>query len=261
MAFVLRVLGKPYIVTLRGGALPQFAARWPNAVRWLLKHASYVQAPSDYLRVSLRKYHADIRLLPNAIDVAKYGLRVRRKARPRLIWIRAFHTIYNPALLPKSIALLVDDFPDIQSIMVGPDKGDGSLTQCVGEAERLGLRDRITFAGGVNNDTLPGWLEKADIFVNTTNYDNCPVSVLEAMAAGLCIVSTSVGGIPYLLVNKENALLVPVDDPEAMSQAIRRILSDPGLAHRLSENAVKSVKGYDWENILTKWEENLETIH
>ena len=101
---------------------------------------------------------------------------------------------------------------------------------------------------------MPEWLNKADIFLNTTNVDNTPVSVIEAMACGLCIVSTNVGGIPYLLEDGVDALLVPPEDTQAMANAVKRILSDRQLAAALSANARKKAGAFSWEKVLPMWE-------
>ena len=107
---------------------------------------------------------------------------------------------------------------------------------------------------GVPKKEVAQWLGQGDIFLNTASIDNAPVSVTEAMACGLCIVSTNVGGIPYLLQHEKTALLVPPADPEAMAQAIRRIIAEPELARQLSENAQREAQRFDWRAILPEWE-------
>ena len=124
----------------------------------------------------------------------------------------------------------------------------------------MGITDFVEFAGVIPNAEVPVWLQRGDIFINTTNVDNTPVSVLEAMACGLCVVSTNVGGIPYLLEDGQNALLTPPDDPDAMASAIHRILTEPGLSARLSENARRQVEQYDWSVVLPEWERLLEGV-
>jgi glycosyltransferase involved in cell wall biosynthesis len=101
------------------------------------------------------------------------------------------------------------------------------------------------------------WLNRSDIFLNTADIDNTPLSVLEAMASGMCIVSTNVGGIPYLLEHETDALLVPPGDEAAMAAAVRRILTEPGLAERLSRNAYQKAKQFDWSIILPQWDKLL----
>ena len=152
------------------------------------------------------------------------------------------------------MALLAHDFPEIQLVMVGPDKGDGSLGQTKAAAAAAGVSHLIKFPGAVPKKEVPVWLKEADIFLNTTDVDNTPVSLMEAMASGLCIVSTNVGGIPYLLEHEQDALLVPPDDPQAMARAVRRILTEPGLGEHLSRQARRKAEQFDWSVVLPRWE-------
>ena len=138
--------------------------------------------------------------------------------------------------------------------MIGPEKGDGSFQHAQQSAIRLGVPGLITLRHGVPKADVPNWLNTADIFLNTTNIDNTPVTVIEAMACGLCIVSTKVGGIPYLLEDGHDALLVSPNDPAAMAAAIRRILTEPGLAQNLSKNARQKAEQFDWSTVLPQWE-------
>ncbi len=260
VAYILSFFKKPFIFVLRGGALPDFSQRHPNLVKTCLKKAVKVVAPSDYLAEKMRLYRNDLISISNPIDVAKYNFGLRQNLKSKLVWMRAFHKIYNPSLAPKVISILKRDFSDICLIMVGPNKGDGSLEETQEEALRLGVKDNVSFAGAASKKEVPVWLNRGDIFINTTNVDNTPISVIEAMACGLCVVSTNVGGIPYLLKHEEDALLVPPNDPTAMATAIRRILIDPNLAERLSINARKKAERFDWSEILPQWEALFESM-
>jgi glycosyltransferase involved in cell wall biosynthesis len=260
VAGVLRLLGKPYILTLHGGNLPAFASRWPRRVRRLLASARAVTTPSEYLREGLSALRPDMLLYPNPVDLSAYAFVPRRRLRPRLCWLRAFCEIYNPSLGVKVVAALSDDFPEVSLAMIGPNKGDGSLEGARRAAEELGVSGRVEWPGRIAKSEVSRWLNRGDIFLNTTNIDNTPVSVLEAMACGLCVVSTDVGGLPYLLEHERDALLVPPDDAEAMAAAVRRLLTEPGLAERLSANARKKVESFDWSAVLPRWERLLEEV-
>ena len=226
----------------------------------LLASAAAVTAPSRYLVQEMQPYRNEVRLLSNALNVGSYGFRLREQPAPRLVWFRAFHSIYNPALAPPVVALLAAKIPDVRLRMVGPDKRDGSRRRTEELAHRLGLNSRVEFVAGVPKKEAPTTLSAADVFLNTTNVDNTPVSVLEAMACGLCVVSTNVGGIPYLLKHEKDALLVPPNDPEAMAAAVRRTLTEPGLAARLSENARRKAEQFDWSIVLPQWEKLLMEV-
>jgi glycosyltransferase involved in cell wall biosynthesis len=250
----LRLAGKPYILTLHGGDLPAFSRRWPGRVRRLLSKATRVTTPSNYLRNEMGTFRQDLQLIPNFLDLKAYQFRERTRPRPRLMWLRAFHNIYNPQLAPRVLALLISEFPEMELIMLGPDKRDGSLASTQQVARKLGVEDKITIAGQVPKSQVPFRISQGDIFLNTTNVDNTPVSVLEAMATGLCVVSTKVGGIPYLLEHESDALLVPPDDPKAMAGAVRRLLLDSSLAARLSRQGRRKAEQWDTEVILPRWE-------
>ncbi len=133
-------------------------------------------------------------------------------------------------MVPKLLELLQADFPSVHIRMVGPDKGDGSLQETIRLAKKLGVDDHLEIVGSVPKQEVPLQLDRGDIFINTTDVDNSPVSVVEAMACGLCVVSTNVGGIPFLLENEVDSLLTPAGDAAAMANAIRRLFNEPGFS-------------------------------
>ena len=135
----LRRRDTPYVLTLHGGKLPEFAERWPRRVRQLLGGARVVTTPSPYLLKSMAPYRQDLRMLPNPLDLAAYPFTPRRQLEPHLVWLRAFHRIYNPELAPRVLSRLVDAHPQAALTMVGPDKGDGSLERTRRRAEALGV--------------------------------------------------------------------------------------------------------------------------
>lgn len=253
----LVLLKKPFVFVLHGGNLPHFAARAPERVSRCLNRAAAVVAPSRYLQEQMRPYHAGIGLIPNGVNLGRYSFRQRRECAPRLMWLRALHHTYNPAMAVRVVAGLATQFPDAHVTLVGPDKMDGAETEVRRLADELGVSGRVSLPGAVEKDDVPLWMAKGDIFLNTTNTDNTPVSVLEAMACGLPVVSTNAGGLPYLLEDGHDALLVPSGDDRGMAEAVRRLLMDPELAARLSTNAREKVEGFDWSAVIPQWKQVL----
>jgi glycosyltransferase involved in cell wall biosynthesis len=253
-AALLRRRRCPFVFVLRGGGLAGFAGRHPSRARRCLQKAAAVAAPSRFLLERLRPYRDDLLLLPNPLDLPRYPFRRRSPALPTLVWLRALQAMYNPTMGPQVVARLRPDFPRIHLTMIGPDKGDGSGRRIHDTARGLGVLDHVSLPGGVTKAAVPAWLNQGDVFLNTTDVDNAPVSVLEAMACGLCVVSTDAGGLPHLLQDGRDALLVPRGDAAAMAEAVRRVLTDPTLAARLSENARRAVEPHDWGAVLPRWE-------
>lgn len=256
---LVMMLGKPLVLTLHGGNLPEFARNHPRRVSRLFRRASAVTAPSQYLADALNDFHNDIQVIQNPLELDTYVYKKRDNPKANLIWLRAFHRIYDPVLAVRVLAQLAKTVPDARLTMIGPNK-DGSLEEVIAEAKKSGVLDRISFAGGVPKSEVPNYLTGGDILLNTTTIDNAPVSVIEAMAAGLPVVSTNVGGIPYLIDNEHDGILVPAGDVNSMANAVTRLLDEPGLAGRLSENARQKAETYSWDSILPQWGELLSNV-
>lgn len=253
----LSAAGKPCVLSLHGGNLPAFAHRWPGRVRRLLRGAVAVTTPSMHLKNSLAGLRNDIQYLPNSLELVKYNFKLRSEPTPKLCWLRAFHHIYNPTMAVRTLALLVQEFPTVRLEMIGPDRGDGSLEQVETLAADLGVTGNLTIAGAIPKEQVAERLNQSDIFLNTTNYESFGVSVMEAGASGMCIVTTDVGEIPLLWRDGEEALLVPPDNHAVMAAGVRRILTEPDLPGRLSSKARRKAEQFDWSFILSKWEELL----
>ncbi|BAJ64636.1 MULTISPECIES: glycosyltransferase family 4 protein [Anaerolinea] len=260
VCLILRWLKKPYILWLHGGNLPHFAQKCSGRVSRLLRHAHAVVAPSAYLQEHMRLYRQDILLIPNPLEIRRYPFRLRRDLRPSLVWLRAFHAIYRPAMAVEVLRRVKEWAPDVHLTMYGPEKGDGSLQEVRRTAQRYGLEGALSLPGRVPKEEVPQVLQQGDIFLNTAGVDNTPVSVMEAMACGLCVVSTRVGGTPYLLQHEQDALLVPPADADAMAEAVLRLLREPDLAERLSCSARRKAEAFDWSVVLPQWEKLFDEV-
>jgi glycosyltransferase involved in cell wall biosynthesis len=250
---LLRRLGKPHVVALHGGNLPNFLRKREGRARKLLQSAFAVVSPSPYLQEALLAFRPDVQLMPNALDLGSYPGRVRYRVEPKLIWLRAFRKMYAPEVAVEAFATIASDFVQARLTMIGPDRKDGSLEKAMAVAQHLGVADRVSFVTGVPKSEVASHLNKEDIFLNTTTIDNTPVSVIEALACGLCVVSTNVGGIPHLLRDEWDGLLVQPGDAKALGKAIRRILTNDRLAAKLSTHALQKAKTFDWSVVLPRW--------
>jgi glycosyltransferase involved in cell wall biosynthesis len=255
---VLRAAGVPYALVLRGGGLPHFARTRPRRVGRLLRTAAVVVALSHHLEEQMAEYGGTFRVLPNPIDLAAYPYRHRTAPEPTLVWLRTFQETYHPMMAVRVLARLAEPFPLARMIMVGPDQGELEATRR--EAARLRVQDRIEFTGPVPKVEVPLQLARGDLYLNTPRIDNVPISVLEAMACGLCVVSTDVGGIPYLLEAGRDALLVPSGDDAKMADAAARCLREPALAAGLSEAGRRLAAAHDWDAVLPRWIDLLEAL-
>jgi glycosyltransferase involved in cell wall biosynthesis len=257
--WALRRARKPYILALHGGGLPGFARRWPRRVRRLVESAALVTAPSGYLVEELRALHPRVHVVPNPIALARYPFRARAALRPRLVWLRAFHRVYDPVLACQALACLRVRFPGARLIMIGPDKRDGSLDETRRAVAALGLGGHVVLPGPVPKADVPRWLSPHDVLLNTARVDNAPVTLLEAQACGLCVVTTGAGGLRYVLTDGEDALVTPDRAPEGLAGAVERLLAEPELAERLSRSGRRRAERHDWSDLLPRWRTLFQT--
>jgi glycosyltransferase involved in cell wall biosynthesis len=250
--------GFPLVFWLHGGNLVDFAHRHPTRLDRVLRRGRAWVAPSGFLAGPFRGRGFDVRVIPNVIDLAEYPYRHRPTVAPRLLWMRTFHELYRPDLALRAFVLVRQSHPDATLTLAGQDKGLLGETRRL--ARELGLDGAVRFAGFLDAEGKRREFAGHDIFLNTNQVDNAPVSVLEAAAFGLPVVSTDVGGIPHLLRYEEDALLVPEGDADALAISVCRLLDEPGLAARLSAAGRAVAERSSWPRVRPLWEELLDEV-
>lgn len=250
-----RILNVKYIPILHGGNLPNRLEKNPFLCDLIFKNAYKITAPSNYLFEAFKnKYSKNLIYIPNTIEIENYQLHSKTYENPKLLWVRSFSKIYNPKMAIHVLSDLKKTFPNAQLCMVGPDK-ENLINECEKIAKKLNVK--VTFTGKLSKNEWIDLAKNYNIFINTTHFDNTPISVIEAMAIGLPIVSTNVGGIPFLLKNNENAYLVQDNNIEEMVQAIISIFDNPQKTNELTKNARILVENFDWNNVKHQWIEIL----
>jgi len=246
-----------YVNILHGGNLPKRLKESKGMSRFLFQNAWRNVSPSIFLKEVFTKEGFNVEYIPNFIEIDEYEFKERPKPKVNLFWLRAFHKIYNPVLALKILKMLVDRGYDARLCMAGPDK-DGSEAVVIKTAENMNISDRLLITGRLSKEDWMRVAKDYDIFINTSNIDNHPVSVLEAMAIGLPVVSTNVGGLPYLVNDGVDGILNPPDDAAAFTESIIRLVEEPGLALELAKNARKKAESFTWESLEHKWMEVLQ---
>lgn len=248
---VCRLLRVTYVPILRGGDLPN-RLRKNKALCWKLFNGAKTNvAPSLYLMEAFKQEgYTNLTYIPNTIEIDRYDFKLRQQPAAKLLWVRSFAEIYNPMMALHLVEKLMQQDMAVELCMVGPEK-DRSYEQCRSYAEANELP--VTFTGKLDKQDWIALSSNYDIFINTTNFDNTPVSVIEAMALGLPVVSTRVGGIPFLLSDGQDSLLVPPDDVDAMKTAVCQLIGEPDLAVKLTRAAREKVEAFDWNRVKHSW--------
>ncbi len=257
-AIFCKLFSLPYMPILRGGNLKLRLENNPHLSRFVFEGAKKLIAPSGYLAQVFQKFGLqNVHYIPNSINLSDYKFKERFRFTPRLLWVRSFHKIYNPEMAIQVLQNLKLIGQNAQLCMVGPDR-DNSLFRCQEVVQQIGMTVAVKFTGVLSKNDWHKMADDYDIFINTTTVDNTPISVIEAMALGLPIVSTNVGGIPYLLTDNETGLLVDPGDVSEMVEKIIQLIENPALAQQLAINARKKIETFDWESVKHSWFEILD---
>ncbi|HSD14412.1 MAG TPA: glycosyltransferase family 4 protein [Flavobacterium sp.] len=254
-----RQLSIEYIPILHGGNLPVRLKNNPKLSAMVFGNAYRNVAPSNYLYSEFKTYgFTNILFIPNVLELKKYPYKERTTLAPKLLWLRAFDKIYNPKMAVAVLAEVKKTYPEATLHMVGPDR-DGSMEICKAYVEENDCN--VFFTGRLAKEEWIAIANQCDIFINTTHLDNTPVSVMEAMALGLPVVSTNVGGIPFLLKDKEEGFLVNDGDVQAMADKVKRLVENSDDARFIVRNARKKAESWDWNVVKLLWNDLLSENH
>lgn len=241
----------PVIVNYRGGEAGAFLEKSASKIRWSLSKASVLAVPSGFLQEVFGRFGIVADVVPNIINLERFrNLNPHRTTRCHLLVARNLEPIYDNETAIRAFALVHSRYPDATLTIAGSGPEAGTLQALT---DHLALSTAVTFTGRLEPQAMANLYREADIAINPSLVDNMPNSVLEALASGIPVVSTNVGGVPYIVSDGETALLVPARSPEAMASAITRLIQEPSLCRRLIDNGLTEVQRYTWDNVWPIW--------
>ncbi len=240
---------KKVLLNYRSGEADDHFRRWRRFVSWVFRYTDRIVVGSRYLCQSFAEFDKQAEVVPNVVDTDQFRFRPRAPLAPRLLCTRGFEPHYRIQDVLKAFVYLKAKYPAAILSLVGTGPQEAELRALT---LRLRLRD-VTFVGAVSHDQIPAWYDRHDIFVNASSIDNMPVSILEAFAAGLPVVSTNAGGIPFIVEDEKTGLLSSVGHATQLSANIIRLLDDPNLASSLASRARLECAKYSWSAVEQQW--------
>lgn len=241
--WLAKLRGTPVIINYRGGEAASFFASQFRWVQPTLARTSLVVVPSGFLAAIFAEHGVKTVIVPNIIDLSRFKAAEGRERGCHLIVTRNLEDIYDVPTALRAFAMIRRVHPQAKLTVAGSGPKLDELRQlCV----ELKIEDTVRFTGRLDNEDIAGLYREADILLNPSLADNMPISLLEAMASGVPIVSTNVGGIPYLVENGSSAMLVPPRRPDEMAECALRLLDDPDLAERLRAAGLEVARRYTW---------------
>lgn len=245
--WMAKLRNTPVIVNYRGGEAESFLARSTPSVRMSMSRAAALIVPSGFLKAVFARFGMPATIVPNIVDIARFNNPTpHRAARRHLLIARNLEPIYDNETAIRAFAAVHGKHPEATLTIAGSGPSADSLRAL---AESLGLAGAVTFVGRLDRDAMAEAYRKADIAINPSRVDNMPNSVLEALASGVPVVSTNVGGVPFIVNDGQTALLVPAQSPEAMAEAILRLMDDAALSKKLVDNGLAEVQKYTWQRV------------
>lgn len=245
---VARWLGKPVVFNYHSGEAPDHLRR-SALVRRVLRSVDVNVVPSPFLQRVFAGFGISAGVVANVAELSRFKYRERLTLRPRLLSTRNFASLYNVSCTLRAFARVQARYPGASLTVVGRGSQDTLLRSLAGE---LDLR-HVTFVGAVPQESMHRYYDDADIYVQTPSIDNMPLSVIEAFASGLPVVSTDVGGVPAILTHGVHGLLAPHDDDAAIAGHVVRLLEQPEEARRMAEAARASCRAYEWSVVRGQW--------
>ena len=239
--------------------MPDLVAASPDRLRRTLGRAKAVVTPSGWLAEAVEALRLDVRVIPNVLDLSRYEFRPRTAfvdgSAPRMLWMRTFHDVYQPELAVRTVARLRNQGLDASLTMAGQDKGLLEASRQL--AAELDAAESVRFVGFLDPAGKREVFREHDVFLNTNRIDNTPVTVLEAMASGLPVAATAVGGVPHVLEHGVAGRLVPNSDldstSKALAAAVASLASEPDSVQELSLAGRRVAEGCAWPAVRQLW--------
>jgi glycosyltransferase involved in cell wall biosynthesis len=217
--------------------------------RRVIKLVDEVAVPSGYLVEVFARFGFKARAVFNFVDTDVLRFRERSPLRPVFLSNRNLEPTYNVGCVLRAFALIQRRYPEARLTVAGDGSQRGALESL---ARELGLSN-VHFTGRVAPERMPALYDEADIFLNGSEIDNMPISLIESFAAGLPVVTSNAGGIPYIVSDRRTGLVVECGDFRGMADSAIRLLEDRGLASSIARNAREECNKYRWASVRGEW--------
>jgi glycosyltransferase involved in cell wall biosynthesis len=243
-----RLWRKKIILNYHDGQGDQHLREWRTA-KPTIALADRLVTPSGFLVDVFRNHGMQARSIVNIIDTSRFIYRKRRKLRPIFMTNRILEPLYNVECILRAFSIIQKSYPDATLTIAHDGCSKPSLEKMARELKLENTR----FIGRVPHEKVTELYDAADIYLTSPNIDNMPVSLLECFAAGLPIVATKAGGIPYVATDRESALLVDINDHEALAARSIELLENEDLVEHITNGGLEAVKRYHPAPVREQW--------
>jgi glycosyltransferase involved in cell wall biosynthesis len=245
---VAKLYRRRSILNYRSGEADDHLRNWRLTAIPIMRLADAIVVPSGYLVDVFAQFGLKASAIYNLVELDRFKFRERKPIRPVFLTSRLLEPLYNVECVLRAFGLIQERYPSATLTVAA----EGFLKPQLQElAQELKLNAK--FIGRVPFDQMPAMYDSADIYLTATNLDNMPASITECMAAGLPVVTTDAGGIPYIVTNEETCLMIAKNDHVAMANAALRLLENNELALTLTRQAREASAKFTWNSVRQEW--------
>ena len=240
----------PYVIWGRGSDIyiPGRFTRMTS--KPILQNADAVLALTKDMKQKIQEiYDRGITVVPNGVDLERFKISSEGKKEDNantIVFVGRLHPVKGVQYLIEAMAIVHREMQDAKLVLVGDGVERSRLEEL---AERLDLNDCIQFAGQVPQERVPQVMNQADVFAMSSLSEGFPVVLLEAMAAGLPIVATNVGGIPDIVEEGVNGCLVNAKSPDEIAEKILILLQNDEILKKIAANNREKAELFTWDKI------------
>ena len=246
---IAKLYGKKSVLNYRSGEADDHLTNWPLTAAPTMKWANVIAVQSGYLKDVFARFGLKAKIIPSSINLERFHFRERKPLQPIFLSNRLHEPLYNVACIVRAFELIQRRYADARLIIAGDGTERANLEHMVANLKLRG----VEFVGRIEYEEMPALYDRADIYLNAPNLDNLPSSILESYSAGIPVVTTEAGGIPYILWHEETGLLIGLDDHVAMAMSAMRLLEDDDLAQRLIRRGQAECVKYSAETERRSW--------
>ena len=241
-----KLYGKKVVLNYHSGEAEDHLRRWRSAIS-TIRLADEIAVPSEYLVRVFSQFGLHAQAIFNTIE--GFQFRERQPLRPVFLSNRNLEPHYGVDCVLRAFGAIQHSFPEARLTVAGDGSQRRSLEQL---SQELDLRN-VAFTGQIAHENVAALYADADIFLNGSEIDNQPLSLLEAFACGLPVVTTNAGGISYIVTHERTGLLVERGHYAAMAREAIRLIGDATLAGCLTRQAREECRKYRWEAVRDQW--------
>lgn len=235
---------KRIVITYHGGEAKEYFAKYATFVRRWLSRVDKVIVLSGFLKEIFDQYAIPCVVIPNIVVLQQQKQRESDIA-PRFISIRHLEPLYNIPCILQAYEKVLVHYPNASLDILGQGSMRAELEQYVKDYNLSGVR----FIGQVSNTEIYNYLNNADIMLSAAKADNMPVSLLEAMNAGLLVIASRVGGVTYMINHGKTGLLFESENAEELAEKMLWALEHPNDVNTIIACAQQEVQKYSWSNV------------